>query len=88
MNSGRNGLPSDTEYEPFRFGTLEGTFKQEKFVAAKPIEADRLTFVGSPQFDLSELFDQKTFDVYSDSLAHAVIDEEFDPPLTRRSEAC
>ena len=83
LNSGLGGLPSDAEYDDFRFGVFEGCLKQEKFVAAKPVEADRLTFVGTPQFDPSDLFDQRTYEVYADPLQHAVVDENFEPPLVK-----
>ena len=39
-----------------KFGMFEGHIKDEPFVAAKPVEADRLTFVGEPRFDPSKLF--------------------------------
>ena len=79
LNSGLGGLPHDAEYDGFRFGAFEGCLRQEKFVAAKPVEADRLTFVGTPQFDPSDLFDQKTYEVYADPL-QSVVDENFEPP--------
>ena len=66
-----------------RFGMVVGEMKQEKYVAAKPIEADRLTFVGRPLFDPSELYDQKTYEAYVDPLQRVQHDPHYVPPQVK-----
>ena len=66
-----------------RFGMVVGEMKQEKYVAAKPIEADRLTFVGKPLFNPSELYDQKTYEAYVDPLQRVQHDPHYVPPQVK-----
>ena len=47
------------------FGVFEGSLSGEAFVVAKPIQADRIHFVGSPQFDPLPFFDDVTAKAYS-----------------------
>ena len=74
-----------SDYEDdFRFGQLLGEIDVPSSVAAKPIQADRITFAGSPSFDPQQLFDKETFAAYDDPLALATpIDQSPDPPMVR-----
>ena len=77
-------VPSeDAEGDSPKFGMVVGEAKQEKFVAAKPIEADRLTFVGRPLFNPSELYDQKTYEAYVDPLQQVQDDPHYVPPQVK-----
>ena len=73
----------DTPDAASAFGCVCGHIKQEAFVAAKQVEADRLTFVGRPEFDPGEMFDHRTLQVYDDPISHAVVHEAPLAPTVR-----
>ena len=57
--------------ESFNFGSVGEEIEGANMISAKPIVAERLTFVGSPNFDPSRLFDTDTLKIYEDPLAYA-----------------
>ena len=66
--------------EIFNFGRIGGEIEGSNVIAAKPIVAERLNFVGSPVFDPSRLFDADTLKIYEDPLAYAKHPDECDEP--------
>ena len=74
-----------SDYEDgFKFGDLLGEIDIPSSVSAKPIQADRITFVGTPSFDPQQLFDKETFAAYDDPLAFATpADQSPAPPVVR-----
>ena len=68
----REKVDADVEAAlPGLFGALEGSLKGEPFVVAKPIQADRIHFIGSPKFDPMPFFDPSTARAYAHPLQHA-----------------
>ena len=62
------------------YGKFEGPLKNEPFVVAKQIEADRIHFVGTPKFDPMPFFDHATAKAYAHPLQSACTDFDEMPP--------
>ena len=70
--------------ECFKFGKLLGELDFNAPTTAKPIQADRITFGGSPSFDPRELLDKQTLAMYDDPLSQALpVDESPSPPVVK-----
>ena len=62
------------------FGAVVGEVDVGSFVAARPIQSDRLSFPGRPSFDPRPLFGGRTLEVYDDPVKFAKKLEDCEPP--------
>lgn len=68
----------------FKFGRLLREVESTAAVTAKPIQADRISFVGRPSFDPQALFDKDTLMMYDDPLSLATpVEDSPLPPVVK-----
>ena len=85
--------PKDEDFEWARHSSLYGHFvgeaKGEQFAVAKPIVADRLVFVGTPQFDPVPYLDAETAYSYEHPLLCARAEPECEiPKVSVHASSC